>query len=72
MAGYLNVAAQEVFGAANFPIVSTWNETMGLYTDHILKDDGSPDCIHYCQPSAYQIWIYSLFKTLKGLNVALA
>jgi elongator complex protein 2 len=52
---------------AGVPIVETWNETLPLWDYH--RDNGAGlECTHFCQPSAPQLWLYLLYKTLQGIS----
>ncbi|EIE23050.1 hypothetical protein COCSUDRAFT_63432 [Coccomyxa subellipsoidea C-169] len=67
--GWRNKIANDVMAKAGVPVVAAWNETLPLWDYH--RDNGAGlECTHFCVPSAPQLWVYLLTKTLRAIAAA--
>ncbi|CAL8468940.1 g8481 [Coccomyxa elongata] len=65
--GWRNKLAYAGLIDLQMPIVHTWNMSLGMWNYHTNYREEPGDCTHMCHPSAYQVWLYAFYETLKAL-----
>ena len=64
--GWYNIVAFDIMRQAGVHIFDTYKMTQPLWQYHMSQDD----CTHFCNPSAYELWMYLLHRELLLLKEA--
>ncbi|KAL4448513.1 hypothetical protein ABPG75_005732 [Micractinium tetrahymenae] len=63
--GWRNIVSLPIWKASGIPISHTWNDTVVLHEGHTKPWD----CTHFCSPGVYNIWIWSLWRSIADLKL---
>ena len=68
--GWRNQISRPLMQGLGIPIVETWNASVPIWQYHknAHEDPNHHDCTHWCQPSAYNIWLYDTLMKLVELQ----
>ncbi len=61
--GWRNNITEPLMRAAGIHYLATWNETITLFDLHTAGE-----CTHFCSPGGYNIWVWQLWRLLRGLQ----
>lgn len=68
--GWRNQISRPLMQGLGIPVVETWNASVPIWQYHknAHEDPNHHDCTHWCQPSAYNIWLYDTLMKLVELQ----
>ena len=64
--GRRNAAAAAALHAAGIPIMHVYNQSTSLWFAHSVSGE-KLDCVHWCSPSATELWMWPLAQALAQL-----
>ena len=64
--GRRNAAAVPALRAAGVPILHVYNQSTSLWFAHSVSGE-KLDCVHWCSPSATELWMWPLAQALAQL-----